>query len=632
MAAFARALAAFLVLPAAIAAQDGTLSVRAGVQSQQVYVGQPFLFQVQIQGSDSPDPVDIGPLEADFAVSESGGGASNSTSVTIVNGRVTQSVRRGYNLNYRLAARRAGNLEIPPLVISVEGQSASTRPISVRVLPPQENDDFKLRLRLSDARAYVGQPVVLTVDWYIGREVREYGFAMPLLDDDRFEVFDPPEDDRPAGSGDPIGIQLGDRRAVGWTVRGELDGREYTVLRFRKVLIPRRPGAHNLPAATVTFSAVQRGARTPRGVFDDFFGGGIFDAFGGRAAVEALAIPSDRPRLEVLPLPAEGRPAGFNGWIGELRLVTAASPPSVEVGQPMTLSLTVSGARVLRSTPFPALDAQPAIARDFRVPSDIGAGEARGDALVFTQTLRARHDAVTAIPPVELPHFDPRLGAYRVARSEPIPITVAPSRIVTADDLEGVGASPRQVSVESADAGIGHSYTGAEALRAPPGPWSRWLLPLGPLPVGLALLAVPPLVWCLAMAVRLWRTSPGLLRLPARGPHARWRKAVANLERRDVQGAAGAAELLALLQDYLGARLGEGGSSARAWTYSDVEGRLEGRLGAASRAAVLASLRSVFERCEASRFGGGDSLTAAWLESLVADAVAAVARVEESLR
>ena len=35
-------------------------------------------------------------------MSEAGGGSSNSTSVSIVNGRMTRQVQRGYNFIYRL--------------------------------------------------------------------------------------------------------------------------------------------------------------------------------------------------------------------------------------------------------------------------------------------------------------------------------------------------------------------------------------------------------------------------------------------------------------------------------------------------------------------------------------------------
>ena len=638
-----RSLGGALLASAAIAsgqapAQDEPLRAAAAVQSRQVYVGQHFLLQIQVQGTDQPDAVDIGPLENDFTVSEAGGGASNSTSVSIVNGRMTRQVQRGYNFNYRLAARRAGNVQIPALLISSGGSSVRTAPIALRVMPPQENDDFKLRLGLSESRAYIGQPVTLTVEWYLAREVREYSFTMPLLEDRRFEIVDPPAAGSGSGSKDEIEIQLGDRRATGRTSRGELNGRQYTVLRFQKLLIPREAGNIRLPQATVTFTSPQPGQQRRRGLFDDFFGGGAFSGvFGGGPVLETLAIPSGRPSLEVLELPTSGRPRAFNGWIGKFELRAEAAPSSVKVGEPITLRLQVTGSRVSSTLPLPALDQQSALARDFRVPREIGAGESRDGALHFTQTLRARHDAIDAIPPIELPYFDPDLGEYAIAESQPLPLSVEPSRIVTAEDAEGLGSSaPRQLEVESSEQGIGHNYTDAAALVQMQGGAGAWLRPLGPTWLALLLLGLPPLAYGALLAGNLQGQSRRVFGWRSKSPHARWRNAVgaSAVDRWSESEAAQA--VLAALREYFGARLEGRAGSAAAWTYSDIEARLAARLsrggGDAVDADSLALLRSVFERCEASTYAGGGAQDSDWVRHLVDDANSAVLSIEEALR
>ena len=638
-----RSLGGALLASAAIAsgqapAQDEPLRAAAAVQSRQVYVGQHFLLQIQVQGTDQPDAVDIGPLENDFTVSEAGGGASNSTSVSIVNGRMTRRVQRGYNFNYRLAARRAGNVQIPALLISSGGSSVRTAPIALRVMPPRENDDFKLRLGLSESRAYIGQPVTLTVEWYLAREVREYSFTMPLLEDRRFEIVDPPAAGSGSGSKDEIEIQLGDRRATGRTSRGELNGRQYTVLRFQKLLIPREVGNIRLPQATVTFTSPQPGQQRRRGLFDDSFGGGAFSGvFGGGPVLETLAIPSGRPSLEVLELPTSGRPRAFNGWIGKFELRAEAAPSSVKVGEPITLRLQVTGSRVSSTLPLPALDQQSALARDFRVPREIGAGESRDGALHFTQTLRARHDAIDAIPPIELPYFDPDLGEYAIAESQPLPLSVEPSRIVTAEDAEGLGSSaPRQLEVESSEQGIGHNYTDAAALVQMQGGAGAWLRPLGPTWLALLLLGLPPLAYGALLAGNLQGQSRRVFGWRSKSPHARWRNAVgaSAVERWSESEAAQA--VLAALREYFGARLEGRAGSAAAWTYSDIEARLAARLGRGGGDAVdadsLALLRSVFERCEASTYAGGGAQDSDWVRHLVDDANSAVLSIEEALR
>ena len=162
------------------------MQARATVASRDVYVGQQFLLEIQVEGTDQTDPIDISPLEADFTVTEAGGGATSSTSVSIVNGRMSQQVLRGYNFNYRLAANKPGKVSIPPLTVRADSRTVRTQPIPLRVRAPEENADFKLRLSLAAERAYVGQPLELTTAWYICGEVQDFSFTFPLLEDRRF--------------------------------------------------------------------------------------------------------------------------------------------------------------------------------------------------------------------------------------------------------------------------------------------------------------------------------------------------------------------------------------------------------------------------------------------------------------
>ena len=626
--------ASWLAFPAAAAAQSEALRAVAAVQSPEVFVGQQFLLQIQIQGTDQPDPIDMRPLERDFVVTEAGGGASNSTSVSIVNGRMTQSVRRGYNYNYRLAAKEAGEALIPSLTVTSDGRSVSTQPLRMRVRPPEANADFRLRLSLSEGRAYVGQPVRLTVTWYIRREVQEFSFTVPLLDDRRFEVLEPPGNAVTAQTqSDLMEIRLGDRRAVARRGAGELDGDQWTVLEFEKLLVPRTAGTVALPAATVTFATPGRTAR--RSLFDDFFGGSPFPSMFDTRPTETLSIPSNRPTLEVLALPAAGRPARFNGWIGQFALSSEATPTSVAVGEPITVGLTVTGSTMLPSSRFPALDQQPEVASAFNVPKEIGAAENQRGNLLFTQTLRARSDRVNQIPPIELPYFDPQRGEYRIARSEPIQILVEPSRIVTAEDAEGGGpVEPRQLEVESSELGIAHSYVDPSALRPSPGGWAAILSPLGPLPVALAVLLLPPLLFGVLYVARSGlavRAPPDWL-VPRH--RRKWKRAI---DRIDIEGSPGdavAQSVLASLREYLRSRLGAGPDAAGAWTCGDVERRLA-RLGQEGRHKLaapetLSLLRSVYERCEAGTYAGIAQMDLDGRRRLVADASAVVDLLEEA--
>ncbi|MDP2107099.1 MAG: BatD family protein, partial [Desulfobulbaceae bacterium] len=71
------------------------VTVQAVVDQEEVYVGQSFTLQVQVEGSDSPGEPDISSL-IDFTVEPRGGQQNSSESVSIINGRMSRVSHRGY--------------------------------------------------------------------------------------------------------------------------------------------------------------------------------------------------------------------------------------------------------------------------------------------------------------------------------------------------------------------------------------------------------------------------------------------------------------------------------------------------------------------------------------------------------
>ncbi len=584
------ALAFFLpAQPRAHAAEPVT--AQALVEKQQVFLGEPFLFQIHVNGSDSPGKPDLGPLTG-FTVEDLGGQQNSSESVTIIQGKMTRVVQRAYIFSYRLTAKKTGTLVIPSLALTVAGKKVRTLPVSIRVVPPRENDNFKLRLSLSEKKAYTGQPVILTVTWYVGADVRDFRFTLPVLDDARFTVLDPKDHVDPAKA---VQIVLGARQAIAEKGRGTLNGREYLTVRFREILIPRQAGDLAIPPATVagkSLKGYQRSRR--RGVFDDFFNDDFF-RFGRQPVYENFVVPSNSPRLRVLELPSTGRPAGFSGLIGRFRLTAEAAPTEVNVGDPITLTLRVTGSGYLDNVELPPLNQQPALARDFKIPSEQAAGVVKGRQKIFKQTIRPAHAGIRQIPVIELSYFNPESGHYETARSQPIPLTVKGTRIVTARDAEGLGpAAPTQSEIETSDNGIAFNYEGPDVLVPQTRGIAAWL----DSPFWLAALCLPPLVYFVVLAVVVYRrrrdADPAARRAKQAAKqfahHIRRLKA----ENTDAYYAA----LLEALRRYLGDRIG---LRATALTFADVRPMLEQR--GISRE-LIEELRHVFERCEAGRYAG----------------------------
>lgn len=604
------ALLALLFVSTLAGQEQQPLQARAAVESQRVYVGQGFIFQIQVEGTDEPKPIDTSALEQDFIIQETGGGSNNSTSLTVVNGRMSQLVRRGYTYNYRLSARRQGTLAIPSLIVRAEDRATRTQPINILVQAPQENNDFKLQMTLSDQNVYVGQPVTLNTTWYVGREVNDYSFTMPLLDDRRFEIIDPNVKAPSANQREYMEIRLGDRRATAHQSNGDLNGRNYVTLRYQKILIPRAAGDIALTPSTVTFRSV-KGYQQRRGLLDNFFSG---SGFGRQAVYETLAIPSNKLTLKVRELPNEGRPPTFSGLIGEYTIEADAHPTEVNVGDPITLNLKIGSGGYLGSVRLPPLGEQYALSRDFKIPQEMASGETKGRAKQFTQTIRAKHPDVSSIPPIELSYFDPAAGEYRTSTTEPIALSVKGTRIVTAQDAEGItGSGIQQTQIESSERGIAHNYVDADALVSQSESFSEQLRS----PLWLASILLPPLTFFGLLGLRLAQGRESHSERRARRAHADWADSARSLSSDHPD------QVLATLREYLGARLD---FAAGALTFQDVEAPL---LAASVSTDELDSLKGVIDRCEAGRFAG-----AAFGSSgdLVADAKSAIDAIEEKLR
>ena len=569
-----------------------TFGAKAAVESTDPFVGEPFVFQIQVSGSENPEQPDLSHVK-DFAVSFRGGQQNSRRSVTIINGRVTEDVQEGYVFSYELTPKREGRLVIPSVTVISNGRSTQTNSVVINARKPVETEDFKLRMSLSKDHCYVGEPVILTVTWYIGKDVRDYRFTLPLLNDDRFHFADP-EVDRQSGS-KQYRIPMGDDEAIGVQGRGQEGGKQYTTITFQKVLIPVSSGDVTIEPATVACSALT-GYERQRSLFDDDFFGNDFFSTGRRGVYKTVVVPSNGLELRISDLPLKGKPTNFAGHVGEYNIETQATPTDVNVGDPITLTISLSGPDYLEHVDLPPLDEQLKLTRDFKVPKERATAEILGKSKTFTQTIRAFRPDVKEVPSIELPYFDTITGTYRVARSEPIPLTVNETRIITALDAEGVDPLESAGSeIETWTKGIAFNYEDMGALvnqRLTPMSWFRS-------PLWTCLFAGPPLCYILLL------TGVTLVRKRNADPmKARARKAFGRLTRslKQAQDLSTSAPACDMVQDAFRHYLGDKLRMPRgALTFNDVKEVLKTR---GLDQDTLDRLKALFERCEAGRYAG----------------------------
>ncbi|MEA3547451.1 MAG: BatD family protein [Thermodesulfobacteriota bacterium] len=452
-----------IILVLNLSAYGSEISVEAVVERQDAFVGEAIPMQIQVNGHESPDKPDVSNI-ADFTVQFRGGRQNSSTSITNINGKWSRISKHGFIFNYLLTPKRAGQLTFPPVSLTLDGIVYTSRPLTIYAKKPEETDDFKLRLNLSQDKCYVGEPVTLTTTWYIGKDVKKFEFILPLLDDTRFEVVNPIPASQGINSQDEFEITLGDATVIGRRSKGRLDGKSYTTLSFQQIVIPRQNGDLTLPQATVGCLALsgysRQRQRNRSGPFanDDFFND--FFNQGAQKTYETVITPSNQPRLTVSPLPEAGRPENFNGPVGEFTISAQAAPTQVNVGDPITLTLTVSGPLANR-VKLPNL--HHLAETGFKIPEEISPGESTGQNEIFIQTIRARNDQVTEIPAIHLSYFNPRTKKYETASSSAIALSVQSTRIITAQDAEG-GAHVMKRKIKSIEDGINFNYDDATVL------------------------------------------------------------------------------------------------------------------------------------------------------------------------
>ncbi len=560
------------------------IQAEAVVEQTSVYVGEPFILTIRVSGTDQAQQPDLSGIKG-ASVKYQGGSQNNSSSITIINGKMTQDVRRGYVFSFQLTPLKTGTLTIPGLAVSAGSQTVRTRPLQVNVLAPEKTDDVRLRLSVSQNQCYVGEPVTLTVTWYLQQDVRSVNFTIPLLEEtDWFYFIDPETQQQPDKK--YYRIPLNDGEVIGRQGQETLDGTSFSTIAFSKILIPKKSGRFAIEPATVACEILTGFRNTNRR--NSFFSSrqGIY---------QKVVAPSNSLALNILEVPDQGKPAGFAGHVGTYKISAEAAPTEVSVGDPITLTLKLSGPDYLEHVILPPLANQTPLAEDFKIPSERATAETRGNAKIFTQTIRALNADIKQIPPIELPYFDTKTGTYKIAKTEPIPLTVKETRMITAMDAEGRTLPAINGSkVQTWEKGIAYNYEDLSALKD-----QRTGFALMGSPVWLSALVLPPVLYLLTLMTTV------IIRRKQADPQAVFAKKAFSDLCRDLKKVrtAGSGQLtpdiiLDALRHYLGARLG---ISSRAIVFNDVQILLKRR---AVSEEVLDDLKSIFDECEAGRYAG----------------------------
>jgi tetratricopeptide (TPR) repeat protein len=527
----ATVLVAATAFSVAARADAGGVRFEAQVSSESITLDQQVELNITLDRSGSQAFESYrAPTAPDFELVHTG--SNEQTQFSMAGGRTSVRVIEQHVYVYR--PRKKGALKISPASVRIAGTELKTREITVRVGAPLKNalssvgqqpqpgttlpmpselrgdEDLFVDAGVDKQKVYVGQQVTASWHLFTQSQILKYRpLAEPKYEDFWSEDLFVPTSH------------------LAWD-RAVAKGHEYEVaLLLKKALFP-------LKAGKLTITPLEAEATTLSTAF-------MANASDMRKS-KALTV-------DVMPLPVEGRPAGFESAnVGHYELSSSVDRTAVKAGEAVTWKVTVRGVGNIRNARLPKLEK----VDGFRVyepttKETIDPGDEIHGQKVYTYLLLPQKGGALNVPEIELAYFDPTTAKYAVAKTQPIALTVegdptqveAQSPTSTTENVLGQQVRPirNRASVRSS--------VGDRLFRGR---------------IAIIMLAVPPGAWLLvligdALRRRLGRDTAGSKRRRARR-NARRRLRVAEYHIRAQRPSAFFGECARVLYEHLEYRLG----------------------------------------------------------------------------
>mgnify|MGYP001573372231 CR=1 FL=1 len=326
-----------------------------------------------------------------------------STRMSIINGKVTSSVTHVYTL----LAMKKGNFSLGPFsfnynndtyncsVVKVEvvdaGQSSAPgQNIGHTALSQNISDRVFVVMQLKKNKFYLNEPVPVTIKLFVNRVgIRDIQF--PEFNHEGFSVeqYKQPKQ-----------------------YQQEAEGVIYEVIEFQISLFGLKPLETRLGPAIINCNLVVQKQKQLDDIFENFF---------GRYETRALELKSADIPVAVSALPEEGKPADFQGAIGDFTFVATVLPKEVKAEDPVTVKINISGSGNFNTVNIPLLKNKDG----FKVYQPQIKQDESGK--TFEQILIPLNEKITEIPDLVFSFFNPESGSYKTITQGPFPLKVLPA-------------------------------------------------------------------------------------------------------------------------------------------------------------------------------------------------------------
>ncbi|MFC1566812.1 BatD family protein [bacterium] len=405
-------------------AQD--ISISASVDKNTVTQDGQIILQISVSGSARNLPTPSVPQINGFTVYSSG----RSQNISIVNGQMQSSLV----YNYVLSPQSIGQYTIPAISITHQSKTFSTTPINVQVvktpsshtqitnqqtqttpgqLPQtQQVKDVFITLQTNKKTAYVNEPITLTFRFYT-----------------RINLTSGPQYSPPDISGfwaEDLPPQK--------TYMTNINGVRYRVTEVTTQLFATTSGKQTIGHASLTVSVPDSSSRSRDSFFDDDFFGRFF------SSGKPVTLKTNPIKLNILPLPSKGKPASFNGAVGQYKMSTSVDRKNISVGDALTYTLTIRGSGNIKSVTEPSLlDTANFKKYDSISSENISKQNYKvSGSKTFKITLVPKVSGILNLPQASFSFFDHKKKKYIELKSAPIKLNIKHRSKQKTDELESI--------------------------------------------------------------------------------------------------------------------------------------------------------------------------------------------------